>query len=320
MATVKQPAAGGAATARPAVRRAAVIGTGTMGPGMGAVLARAGIAVAMYDVSEEALDRSKAGVGLAEGVLDQLETPHVEGGSIRYTADLADALEDVDFVFEAVPEKVEIKHEVFRGLEHHVAADTILASNTSGIPITKIAEGCEHPDRVVGTHWSNPPHLIPMIEVIPGERTSQETVDAAVALVERIGYEAVVEREVPGFVENRILYAIMREAVDLVDRGIIDADGMDRCVRWGIGYKLAVIGPMELLDMAGLDIYQAVGSYLNADLCNAPDVSKTITDRTAQGQLGMKTGQGLYDYTPERIDELRAERARKLVAVRNALS
>jgi len=320
MATVKQRAAEDAATGRPAVRRAAVIGTGTMGPGMGAVLARAGIAVAMYDVSEEALDRSKAGVGLAEGVLDQLETPRVEGGSIRYTADLADALEDVDFVFEAVPEKLEIKHEVFADLERHVAADTILASNTSGIPITKIAEGCEHPGRVVGTHWSNPPHLIPMIEVIPGERTSDETVDAAVALVERIGYEAVVEREVPGFVENRILYAIMREAVDLVDRGIIDADGMDRCVRWGIGYKLAVIGPMELLDMAGLDIYQAVGSYLNQDLCNATEVSKTISDRTAEGKLGMKTGGGLYEYTPERVDQLRAERARKLVGVRKALS
>ena len=320
MATVEQPAAEGAATGRPAVRRAAVIGTGTMGPGMGAVLARAGIAVAMYDVSEEALDRSKAGVGLAEGVLDQLETPHVEGGSIRYTANLGDALEDVDFVFEAVPEKLEIKHEVFRNLERHVAVDTILASNTSGIPITKIAEGCENPERVVGTHWSNPPHLIPMIEVIPGERTSEETVDAAVALVERIGYAAVVEREVPGFVENRILYAIMREAVDLVDRGIIDADGMDRCVRWGIGYKLAVIGPMELLDMAGLDIYQAVGSYLNPDLCNSTEVSKTITDRTAQGKLGMKTGGGLYEYTPERVDQLRAERARKLVAVRKALS
>jgi 3-hydroxybutyryl-CoA dehydrogenase/5-formyl-3-hydroxy-2-methylpyridine 4-carboxylate dehydrogenase len=320
MATVERSAEGGAVADDRRVRRAAVIGTGTMGPGMGAVLARAGVAVALYDVSDEALERSKAGVGLAEKVLDQLETPRVEGGSVRYTSDLGDALEDVQIVLEAVPEKVELKHQVFRDLERHVGDDTVLASNTSGIPITKIAEACERPERIVGMHWSNPPHLIPMIEIIPGERTSKETIDAAVALVERVGYEAVVEREVPGFVENRILYAIMREAVDLVDRGIIDADGMDRCVRWGIGYKLAVIGPMELLDMAGLDIYQAVGSYLNADLCNSPEVSKTISDRTAEGQLGMKTGQGLYDYTPERIDELRAERARKLVAVRNALS
>jgi len=258
--------------------------------------------------------------GMRSGVLERLEAAQADGGSLRFETDLASALEGADFVLEAVPEKLELKHEVFPQFEEIVAPDAILASNTSEISITKIASVTKHPERVVGMHWSNPPHLIPMIEVIPGERTSQETVDAAAALVERVGYEAVVEREVPGFVENRILYAIMREAVDLVDRGIIDADGMDRCVRWGIGYKLAVIGPMELLDMAGLDIYQAVGSYLNQDLCNSTDVSKTITDRTAEGKLGMKTGGGLYDYTPERVDQLRAERARKLVGVRKALS
>jgi 3-hydroxybutyryl-CoA dehydrogenase/5-formyl-3-hydroxy-2-methylpyridine 4-carboxylate dehydrogenase len=169
-------------------------------------------------------------------------------------------------------------------------------------------------------HWSNPPHLIPVIEVIRGEQTSEETAQQTVALVKSIGMvPAIVDRDVAGFVENRILYAIMREAVDLVDRGIIDADGMDRCVRWGIGYKLAVIGPMELLDMAGLDIYNSVGSYLNQDLCNGAEVSKTITDRVERGELGIKSGKGLYDYTPERIGELRGERARKLVAVRKAL-
>jgi 3-hydroxybutyryl-CoA dehydrogenase/5-formyl-3-hydroxy-2-methylpyridine 4-carboxylate dehydrogenase len=200
-----------------------------------------------------------------------------------------------------------------------VAPTTILASNTSGIPITNIASVCRHPERVVGMHWSNPPHLIPMIEVIPGEKTSQETVDTVCELIRRIGYHPVVEREVPGFVENRILYAIMRECLDLVDRGIIDPQGMDLNVKWGIGYKLAVIGPMELLDMAGLDIYQSVGSYLNKDLSTSPEVSSTIRDRVAQGRLGMKTGGGLYDYTPEDIERLRGERARKLVAVRKAL-
>ena len=303
-----------------AMRRAAVIGTGTMGPGMGAVLARAGIETALYDVSTEALERARAASEIAAAVLDRLDAVKEDGGSLRFETELEAALDGSDLVLEAVPEKLELKQEVFPQFEDVVAPEAVLASNTSGIPITKIASVCRHPERVVGLHWSNPPHLIPMIEVIPGERTSEETVDAAVALVERIGYEAVVEREVPGFVENRILYAIMREAVDLVDRGIIDADGMDRCVRWGIGYKLAVIGPMELLDMAGLDIYQAVGSYLNQDLCNATEVSKTITDRTAEGKLGMKTGEGLYEYTPERVDELRAERARKLVGVRKALS
>ena len=301
------------------VRRAAVIGTGTMGPGMGAVLARAGIETVLCDVSSEALERAKAGVQMAEGVLDRLEAPATAGGSVRFETELAAALDGAQLVVEAVPEKLELKHEVFPQFEQHVAEDAILASNTSGIPITKIASVTKHPERVIGMHWSNPPHLIPMIEVIPGEQTSQETVDAASELVRRIGYHPVVEREVPGFVENRILYAILRECLDLVDRGIIDPEGLDLNVRWGIGYKLAVIGPMELLDMAGLDIYHAVGSYLNQDLSTAGDVSSTIRDLIDNGRLGMKTGGGIYDYTPEQIEELRAKRAGKLVAVRKAL-
>jgi 3-hydroxyacyl-CoA dehydrogenase len=301
------------------VRRAAVIGTGTMGPGMGAVLARAGIETALYDVSPEALERAKTGVELARGVLERLEAPKEDGGSLRFERDLAAALDGVDVVLEAVPEKLELKHEVFPQLEQHVAEETIIASNTSGIPITKIAEVCTRAERVVGMHWSNPPHLIPMIEVIPGERTEPRVVDDACELVRRFGYHPVVEKEVPGFVENRILYAILRECLDLVDRGIIDPEGLDLNVRWGIGYKLAVIGPMELLDMAGLDIYNAVGSYLNQDLSTSGEVSSTIRDRMAEGKLGMKTGSGIYDYTPEQIEQLRGQRAAKLVAVRKAL-
>jgi 3-hydroxyacyl-CoA dehydrogenase len=301
------------------VTRAAVIGTGTMGPGMGAVLARAGIETALYDVSEEALERARGGVQLAEGVLDRLEAPKADGGAVRFESDLAAALEGSELVLEAVPERLELKHEVFPQLEQHVSGDAILASNTSGIPITKIASVCEHPGRVVGMHWSNPPHLIPMIEVIPGEQTDQRVVDEACELIRRFGYHPVVEKEVPGFVENRILYAILRECLDLVDRGIIDPEGLDLNVRWGIGYKLAVIGPMELLDMAGLDIYNAVGSYLNRDLSTSGEVSKTIRDLIEQGRLGMKTGGGLYEYTPYHIDGLRAQRAGKLVAVRKAL-
>jgi 3-hydroxyacyl-CoA dehydrogenase len=302
-----------------AVRRAAVIGTGTMGPGMGAVLARCGIETALYDVSPEALERAKGGAELAAGVLERLDAAQEDGGSLRFESDLGLALEGADLVVEAVPEKLELKHEVFKQFEQAVGPDTVLASNTSGIPITKIAEVCEHPGRVVGMHWSNPPHLIPMIEVIPGDETTQETVDTTAELVRRIGYHPVQEREVPGFVENRILYAILRECLDLVDRGIISPEGLDLNVRWGIGYKLAVIGPMELLDMAGLDIYNAVGSYLNKDLSTSGDVSSTIREKIDQGRLGMKTGGGIYDYTPEQIDELRAKRAGKLVAVRKAL-
>jgi 3-hydroxybutyryl-CoA dehydrogenase/5-formyl-3-hydroxy-2-methylpyridine 4-carboxylate dehydrogenase len=290
-----------------------------MGPGIGAVLARTGIQTALYDVSPEALERAKAGAELAAGVLERLDAAKEDGGSLRFEADLDAALDGANFVIEAVPEKLELKHEVFGQFEQAVPPETVLASNTSGIPISTIAEACEHPERVVGMHWSNPPHLIPMIEVIPGEQTGEAAVETTSELVRRIGYHPVREREVAGFVENRILYAILRECLDLVDRGIISPEGLDLNVRWGIGYKLAVIGPMELLDMAGLDIYNAVGSYLNKDLSTSGEVSQKIRELIDRGRLGMKTGGGIYDYTPEQIDELRAQRARKLVAVRKAL-
>jgi 3-hydroxybutyryl-CoA dehydrogenase/5-formyl-3-hydroxy-2-methylpyridine 4-carboxylate dehydrogenase len=222
---------------------------------------------------------------------------------------------------EAVPEKLELKKQVFAEYEKHVSADAILASNTSGIPITKIAEDLEHPERVVGTHWSNPPHLIPMIEVIPGKKTSQETIDAVVEMIADVGYvPSRLKKEVPGFVENRILYAIMRECLALVDAGVVDLDELDTNVKWGIGYKLAVIPPMQLLDMAGLDIYSAVAGYLNQELSNETGLSSTIKDLTDQGRLGMKTKGGIFDYTDEEIARLRAKRAAGLVRVRKALS
>jgi 3-hydroxyacyl-CoA dehydrogenase len=158
------------------VERAAIVGTGTMGPGMGAVLERAGFDVALHDVSEEQLEKARPGVDLARSVLDRLEAQAdgAGGGSLHFEPDLTAALDGVDLVVEAVPEKLELKQQVFADFETHVQPETILASNTSGIPITKIAADLDHPERVIGTHWSNPPHLIPMIEIIPGERTSQE--------------------------------------------------------------------------------------------------------------------------------------------------
>jgi len=303
------------------VKRAAVIGTGTMGPGMGAVLARAGIDVALYDVSAEALERAEAGFALADGVLDRLETPRVAGGAVRYESDLAAALAGAEFVAEAIPERLELKHELFPQLEKLAAPGAILSSNTSGIPITKIAEVCSDPSRVIGMHWSNPPHLIPMIEIVPGERTNQATIDGVTGVVNDIGYfPCLLKKEVPGFVENRILYAIMRECLALVDEGVVGMEELDLNVKWGIGYKLAVIPPMQLLDMAGMDIYTAVASYLNPDLSNTAEVSPTIGAQVAQGRLGMKTKGGLFDYTDEQVGALRAQRGMSLVKVRKALS
>ncbi len=302
-------------------RKVAIMGTGTMGPGMGAVCARAGMEVALYDTSAEALERAKAGYEMAWGVLDRLGTPTVEGGSVRYATDVADALAGAEFVMEAIPEKLDLKKSEFAKYESLVGPDVILASNTSGIPATKIAEDLAHPERVVVMHWSNPPHLIPMIEIVPGEKTSQAAIDGTMAVINEVGYyPCLLKKEVPGFVENRVLYAIMRECLALVDEGVVDLEELDLNVKWGIGYKLAVIPPMHLLDMAGMDIYNAVASYLNRDLSNASEVSPTITALIEKGRLGMKTKGGLFDYTDEEIGALRMERAQKLVATRKAIS
>jgi len=303
-----------------AYETAAIVGTGTMGPGMGAVLERAGTKTFLYDIDPAALERAKLGVNLARGVLDRLEAPQVPGGSIEFSTDLAVAVGGADLVMEAVPERLELKRQVFGELVSLAPESAVLASNTSGIPITKIAAGSSAAGRIIGMHWSNPPHLIPMIEVVPGEQTSTEVKDQLIDFIHSFGYEAVTEREVPGFVENRILYAVLREVVELVERGIISHADMDTCVKWGIGYKLAVIGPLELIDMAGLDIYSSVGSYLNQDLSTASEVSSLITDKVAEGRLGIKTLGGIYDYDADEVKSIGATRAAKLIAVRKALA
>jgi 3-hydroxyacyl-CoA dehydrogenase len=302
------------------LNRATILGTGTMGPGMGAVLARAGMQVTLFDVNPEALERARASVGMVEGVLDRLEVPTRDGGGLAYETDRAAALDGTEVVVEAVPEQLELKRQLFGEIEDEISPDAIIASNTSGIPVTKLAEGLQQPARVIGWHWSNPPHLIPMNEVIPGEQTSPEVTAAVQELTRRIGYHPVtLKKEVPGFVENRVLYAIMRECLALVDEGVMDVEGVDLCVKWGIGYKLAVVPPIQLLDMAGLDIYTSVASYLNQSLSDEKGVSATATGLKDEGRLGIKTGGGFFDYTPERIKELQQQRAAALVAVRKAL-
>lgn len=302
------------------IRRVAIIGLGTMGPGMAARLARGGIEVAAYDIAPDAIERARAMLTAADGVLDNLGIASERTGSVRLTDKLEDAVADADLVIENVPEKEEIKADVYRKIEGLISPDTIVASDTSGIPITKLQAHISNPARMVGMHWSNPPHIIPMIEVIGGEQTAPETIDTIRDFIRSLGLLPVLlKKDVPGFVENRVLYALLREVVDLVERGVIEPEDIDTCVSWGIGYKLAVVGPMALLDMAGMDIYHSVSSFLNDDLCDRKDVAPLARDQIAAGKLGIKSGEGVYSYSPESIAELQRERARKLVAIRRIL-
>jgi 3-hydroxybutyryl-CoA dehydrogenase/5-formyl-3-hydroxy-2-methylpyridine 4-carboxylate dehydrogenase len=301
------------------MKTAAIIGLGTMGPGMAARLARGGLDVRGFDTAPDATPRAQAMLPVIGGVLDRLGIAD-RGGRIGFSATLDEAVAGADLVIENVPERIEAKRPVLAAIEKALAPGAILATDTSGIPITTLQEGLAEPARFVGMHWSNPPHIIPVIEVIPGAHTAPATAAAIEALIREIGLIPVrVKKDVPGFVENRVLYALLRECVELVERGVIEPEGLDAIVSWGIGYKLAVVGPMALLDMAGLDIYRSVASYLNADLSANQGVSPMVEERVAAGRLGIKSGGGLFDYTPERIRELQAERARKLVATRLAL-
>lgn len=296
-----------------------VIGSGIMGPGIAAVMARAGAEVRVYDISEEALERAQMAYDRALAVLADLEGP-VETTAPILGTDIDAALAGTGLVIEAVPERIDIKRDVLERIEAAVGDDVIVATNTSGIPITDMAATMRVPGRFVGMHWSNPPHLIPMIEVIPGERTEQGVVDTMVAIVEGIGYHAVVEKEIAGFVENRVLYAIMRECIALVQEGIVSERDLDTAVKWGIGYKLSVVGPMRLLDMAGLDTYANVSSYLNSQLDATQDVPSMISERVAAGRLGMKSGGGLFDYADGEVDATRGKIVAGLVAARRALA
>lgn len=284
-----------------------IIGLGTMGPGIAATLARGGLQMTCYDVKAEQLRKAEA----------EMRALKVK---VAFEPDLARAVEGADLVVEAVPERLELKQLVFGNVEKLVPARTIIASNTSGFPITRLQEAVTKKDRVLGLHWSNPPHIIPMVEVIAGAHTAAAVVQRAKKLLADCGLiPVVVEKDVPGFVHNRLLYAILREAVSLVEKGVVSPEELDKCFKWGLGLKLAVIGPMELLDVAGLDIYEAVASYLNADLDNSADVPAYIKKLTQQQHLGMKTGKGIFEYTPQGAQELRAARGAKLLAVRKAM-
>ncbi len=307
------------------IRKVAVIGAGTMGNGIALWFAKAGLGVSFRDVDHEFLNQARktqaetlkalsAAGAVAEGEEEAIR------GRIRGTTDMAEALEGVDFVLEAVPEALELKRSVFAELEMVAPPGIPLASNTSGISISLIAEGVKDPSRVVGMHWWNPPHVVRVIEVIRGRGTSDATVEATQALVEQIGKKPVlVKKDVPGFLGNRILYALLREAMYCYEQGVADAKDIDLLVSEAFASKLAFMGPMALLDLAGLDVYHNVSQYLHEGLCDAKEVSRTIAEKLARNELGLKTKKGFYDYSDVDIPELMRKRSAQMEALLNLM-
>jgi 3-hydroxybutyryl-CoA dehydrogenase len=288
-----------------------VIGAGLMGHGIAYLLAAAGHMVGIYDPSAEWRASLPARLKSARDLLDG--DPALLDRVTAYDQ-MKPAMAEASFVFEAAPEKLPLKQQIFAELEAVTAPATILASNSSAIPSTEIGAKLRHRERVVGTHFWNPPHLVPLVEVIQNEQTSDQTVQKTIALLREAGRNPVhVKKDIPGFVGNRLQHALKREAIALVAAGVCDADTIDEVVKSGFGARMAVLGPMEQSDLVGLDLTLDIQNVLLADLDRSTEPTSFLKEKVASGKVGMRAGEGFRKWTPQSADAVR-ERLRRSLA------
>jgi 3-hydroxybutyryl-CoA dehydrogenase len=285
--------------------RIAVVGAGLMGHGIAQVFALAGHDVTIYDSIAASLETVKARVltNLKDLGDDQKAVERVTPVS-----DLAQAVRDADFVVEAALEDLPLKLKLFAEIEGYVRPDTILASNTSVIPITRIMEGLKQRERALGTHWWNPPYLVPLVEVIETQWTSQPAIDFTMKLHAAAGKKpAHVKKDVPGFIGNRLQHALWREAVALVEQGICDAETVDTVIKSAFGRRLAVLGPLENADMVGTDLTLAIHRTVLPDIDSRPRPSPYLEKLVKDQKLGFKSGEGFRKWSPEQQAALRSK-------------
>ena len=281
----------------------AVLGTGMMGPGIATSLALAGHPTSLWGRSPESAARGQAGLdrcleALASGGLITSRQAAAARRRLRVTDDLATAVSGADLVFESVAEDLGAKRRLFGELEDLVSPSAVLASNTSGLPISRIADGLEHPERAATAHFWNPPHLMPLVEVVKGERTSEATLERLRTALAGAGKQVViVHKDVPGQLGNRLQHALFREAFHIIEEGIASVEDVDRAIKFGPGLRFPAYGLLEHADMVGLDLMIAIEGYLFAALSASPEAPRLLEDLVAQGHLGAKTGHGLYDWT-----------------------
>lgn len=288
----------------------AVIGAGLMGHGIAQVFAVKGHGVAVYDPFPEVLARVPERVRANLRSLE-LDESTVEKISLHST--LRSAVEKADIVFEAAPENLEMKQDIFAQLSAATPPGCILASNTSVIPIQEIASKAADPGRILGTHWWNPPYMIPLVEVIQAPCTDSVYIEKCINLLQRAGKVAVhVKRDVPGFVGNRLQHALWREAISIVASGICDAETVDLVVKNSFGMRLPVLGPLENADLVGLDLTHAIHDVILRHLEASPEPSPLLARYMSEQRLGMKSGKGFYEWTPESAQGVRDRLIRHL--------
>ncbi|MHB1006722.1 MAG: 3-hydroxyacyl-CoA dehydrogenase family protein [Chloroflexota bacterium] len=301
------------------ITRAVVIGTGLMGPGIAYTLATAGVEVKMYARTQVSVEKGLRAVRNAVNILvggDCISS--AEGAAVlaRVTGstDLAAAVSDAQLITESIVEDLATKRDLFQRLETLCAADTILTSNTSGLPATFIAEGLKRPERFAVSHFWNPPHLMPLVEVVKGEKTAQATVDVLVDLLGYAGKKPVtVLKDTPGQLGNRLFHALIREAIYIVQEGIASVEDVDTALKNGLGRRMPVYGTLEHQDVVGLDMVLAIQSYMTKALCNETEPARVLQEKVASGNLGVKSGQGFYDWHVKDVGEVIRKRDAFLV-------
>ena len=297
--------------------RIAIIGAGLMGHGLALVFCRAGHQVAITDAFAEVRASVKRRIATT---LSSLGDDPAAVDNVVVAEDLAQAVRGADIVIEAAPERLALKQALFGELQVHAGAGALLASNTSVIPIGQIAAKVTGKHRVLGTHWWNPPYLVPLVEVIETEGTAPETVARMMALLAGLGKVPVhVRRDVPGFVGNRLQHALWREAIALVEEGVCDAETVDLVVKSSFGRRLAVLGPLENADLVGTDLTLDIHNQVLAHLNHRPGPSPMLEALVAEGRLGFKTGAGFRAWTDDQKADLRAKLQAHLVMMNRLL-
>jgi 3-hydroxybutyryl-CoA dehydrogenase len=292
-----------------------VVGAGLMGHGIAQVFALAGHEVTITDTVMNNLDTVIARI---EANLRDLGDDENAARRVRPCVDLAEAVRDADYVVEAVLEDLPLKQKLFGEIERHVRPDTILASNTSVIPITSIMQGLKKRERALGTHWWNPPFLVPLVEVIETLWTSQQAIAWTMQLHQAAGKKpAHVKKDVPGFIGNRLQHALWREAVSLVEQGICDAETVDAVVKASFGRRIAVLGPLENADLVGTDLTLAIHNNVLPAIDSRPEASPYLKKLVADGKLGFKSGEGFRKWSAEQQAALRAKVVAHLKTSRN---
>ena len=300
------------------IKKIAVIGAGTMGHGIAQLFASYDISVRLVDLNKSNLEKAHEGIiknleyQVELGVLKQERIPLILA-NLSYHDHLEDGVKGVDMVVEAIFENLEVKQKVFGTLESLVDEQVILASNTSSFDINDLHVQVKHKERLLGTHFFHPAVITPCVEVIPTDHTDEQVVRRVIAFLENVGKAPARCKSGPGFVANRIQYAMAGEALRILEEGIATAEDIDKIVRTSFGFRLSAYGPMEVIDMAGLDIYDAIWKVFYdkfpTDTFKPPRI---VSELVSQGKLGLKSGEGFYTYEGDMLEKVLRERDKKL--------